>query len=145
MIDKLKRFLFKIRIKLEVWNEDLNRWWDTHLCAVSRSAARSVVMERDMLRDQLEELEDSTATEIEKLTNETIYLKDELAYEHMRNKRLEDELQTVRDRDYKDIYPGLQAENEQLKEEIQKLAEELQKRREGEPDTVPTETASEDS
>ena len=112
-------------------------------------------MERDMLRDQLEELEDGSATEIEKLTNETIYLKDELAYEHTRNKRLEDELQTVRDRDFRDIYPSLQAENKRLLETVEELRAQLVKEIQMRPDNgwtvelvkdeVQPETASEDS
>lgn len=116
----------KIQTTLEVWGEAIKRWWDTHLCVISRSAARQIVMERDMLLEQIEELEDGSSTEIEKLTDETKYLKDELAYEHMRNKRLEDQLQTVRDRDYKDIYPGLQKENEALREDLEHLTEQFQ-------------------
>lgn len=108
----------KITTTLEVWGEAIKRWWDTHLCAISRTAARNVVLERDMLRDSLEELEDHDSAEIEKLTLETLYLKDELAYEHMRNKRLEDELQKVKDRDLKDIYPGLRDEIESLQDEL---------------------------
>ena len=125
----------KIQTVLELWAEAIERWWDTHLCAISRTAARQIVLERDMLRDQLEELEDSSATDYEKLTDENTYLKDELAYEHMRNKRLEDELQTVRDRDYKDIYPGLQAENKRLLETVEELRAQLVKEIQMRPDS----------
>lgn len=111
----------KIQTTLEVWGEAIKRWWTTNLCVISRHAASQVVRERDMALEQLEELEDEMSEEIEKLTDETKYLKDELAYEHMRNKRLEEEVQTVRDREYKDIYPGLQKENEALREDLEHL------------------------
>lgn len=110
------KFWIKIWTALEVWGEAIKRWWDTHLCAISRKAATQVVLERDMLRDQLEELEDQDSTEIEKLTQENTYLKDELAYEHMRNKRLESVIKDRENTNFQNIYPGLMAEITSLKE-----------------------------
>lgn len=128
------KFWIKIQTTLEVWGEAIKRWLDTHLCVISRSAASQVVRERDMALEQLEELEDEMSEEIEKLTNETHYLKDELSYEHLRNKRLEEEVQAVRDRDFKDIYPGLQAAINRLGEENRELRQNFSKIVEGAKD-----------
>ena len=92
------------------------------------------------LQSALEHMEEELNLQIEKLQEENEYLKDELAYSRVRSNRLDEEIKTVRERDFKDIYPGLQAENKQLIEKIEELTKKLE-----EKDEVPTETASEDS
>jgi len=114
----MKKLWIKIRVRLDLWHDAIEHWFDTHVRVVSKKAVRQLVQERDLLRESMEELEDQSSTDIEKLTQENDYLKDELAYEHIKNKRLEEEMQTVRDREYKDIYPGLQAENKDLQEKL---------------------------
>ena len=92
------------------------------------------------LQSALEHMEEELNLQIEKLQDENEYLKDELAYSRVRSNRLDEEIKTVRERDFKDIYPGLQAENKQLIEKIEELTKKLE-----EKDEVPTETTSEDS
>lgn len=92
------------------------------------------------LQSALEHMEEELNLQIEKLQDENEYLKDELAYSRVRSNRLDEEIKTVRERDFKDIYPGLQAENKQLIEKIEELTKKLE-----EKDEVPTEATSEDS
>ena len=122
------------------------------------------------LRTALEVMEEELNEQIEKLQDENEYLKDELSYSRVRSIRLDDEIKTVRERDFKDIYPALQRENEGLRKDIEALTKDVnyhtcqtctvkdceykvragQLKRincphyEGE-DEVPTETTSEDS
>lgn len=120
-LKNMKKLWIKIRVRLELWHDAIEHWFDTHVRVVSKKAVRQLVQERDLLRESMEELEDQSSTDIEKLTQENDYLKDELAYEHIKNKRLEEEVQTVHDRDFKDIYPGLQATISHLEEENREL------------------------
>ena len=122
------------------------------------------------LQSALEHMEEELNLQIEKLQEENEYLKDELAYSRVRSNRLDEEIKTVRERDFKDIYPALQRENEGLRKDIEALTKDVnyhtcqtctvkdceykvragQLKRincphyEGE-DEVPTETTSEDS
>ena len=70
------------------------------------------------LQSALEHMEEELNLQIEKLQDENEYLKDELAYSRIRSNRLDEEIKTVRERDFKDIYPGLQAEIESLQDEL---------------------------
>jgi len=79
--------------------------------------------EKKELQSALEHMEDELTMEIEALQDENEYLKDELATLRVKDKRLEDEIKTVRERDFRDIYPGLQAENEELRNRIIELLE----------------------
>ena len=78
------------------------------------------------LQSALEHMEEELNLQIEKLQDENEYLKDELAYSRVRSNRLDEEIKTVRERDFKDIYPGLQAENKQLIEKIEELTKKLE-------------------
>ena len=77
--------------------------------------------EKKELQSALEHMEDELTIEIEALQDENEYLKDELATLRVKDKRLEDEIKTVRERDFKDIYPGLQATISHLEEENREL------------------------
>ena len=77
------------------------------------------------LQSALEHMEDELTMEIEALQDENEYLKDELATLRVKDKRLEDEIKTVRERDFKDIYPGLQRENEGLRKDIEALTKDV--------------------
>lgn len=77
------------------------------------------------LQSALERMEEELDLQIEKLQDENEYLKDELSYSRVRSNRLDEEIKTVRERDYKDIYPGLQAENKMLQDKIKELEEKL--------------------
>lgn len=79
--------------------------------------------EKKELQSALEHMEDELTMEIEALQDENEYLKDELATLRVKDKRLEDEIKTVRERDFRDVYPGLQAENEELRNRIIELLE----------------------
>lgn len=78
------------------------------------------------LQSALEHMEEELNLQIEKLQDENEYLKDELSYSRVRSNRLDEEIKTVRERDYKDIYPGLQAENKMLIEKIEELTKKLE-------------------
>ena len=78
------------------------------------------------LRTALEVMEEELNEQIEKLQDENEYLKDELSYSRVRSNRLDEEIKTIRERDYKDIYPGLQAENKMLIEKIEELTKKLE-------------------
>ena len=78
------------------------------------------------LQSALEHMEEELNLQIEKLQDENEYLKDELSYSRVRSIRLDEEIKTVRERDYKDIYPGLQAENKMLIEKIEELTKKLE-------------------
>ena len=78
------------------------------------------------LQSALEHMEEELNLQIEKLQDENEYLKDELTYSRVRSNRLDEEIKTVRERDFKDIYPGLQAENKQLIEKIEELTKKLE-------------------
>lgn len=78
------------------------------------------------LKSALEHMEEELNLQIEKLQDENEYLKDELSYSRVRSIRLDEEIKTVRERDYKDIYPGLQAENKMLIEKIEELTKKLE-------------------
>ena len=78
------------------------------------------------LQSALEHMEDELNLQIEKLQDENEYLKDELSYSRVRSIRLDEEIKTVRERDFKDIYPGLQAENKMLIEKIEELTKKLE-------------------
>ena len=107
------------------------------------------------LQSALEHMEEELNLQIEKLQDENEYLKDELAYSRVRSNRLDEEIKTVRERDFKDIYPGLQAENKRLLETVDELREKLVEVLQTKPDSgytielvkdeVPTETTPEDS
>ena len=72
------------------------------------------------LQSALEHMEEELNLQIEKLQDENEYLKDELAYSRVRSNRLDEEIKTVRERDFKDIYPGLQAELADIRERYKK-------------------------
>lgn len=78
------------------------------------------------LQSALEHMEEELNEQIEQLQDENEYLKDELSYSRVRSNRLDEEIKTVRERDYKDIYPGLQAENKMLIEKIEELTKKLE-------------------
>ena len=78
------------------------------------------------LQSALEHMEEELNLQIEKLQDENEYLKDELSWSRVRSNRLDEEIKTVRERDFKDIYPGLQAENKMLIEKIEELTKKLE-------------------
>lgn len=133
----MKKLWIKIRVRLELWADAIERWFDVHVRVVSKRAIRNLVQERDMLRDALDELEDESSSDFERLTNENEYLKGELAILRVERDRLSDMLEDKKDRDYRDIFPGLQAENKQLQAQVKELKAKL--------DEVLSETTSEDS
>lgn len=79
---------------------------------------RGLYEQNKALLTALEVMEEELNEQIEKLQDENEYLKDELSYSRVRNNRLDEEIKTVRERDFKDIYPGLQAEIESLQDEL---------------------------
>ena len=86
------------------------------------------------LQSALEHMEEELDLQIEKLQDENEYLKDELSWSRVRSNRLDEEIKTVRERDYKDIYPGLQAAINQLGEENRELRQNFSKIVEGAKD-----------
>ena len=87
---------------------------------------RGLYEQNKALLTALEVMEEELNEQIEKLQDENEYLKDELSYSRVRNNRLDEEIKTVRERDFKDIYPALQAENKQLIEKIEELTKKLE-------------------
>ena len=77
------------------------------------------------LQSALEHMEEELNLQIEKLQDENEYLKDELSYSRVRSTRLDEEIKTVRERDFKDIYPALQRENEGLRKDIEALTKDF--------------------
>ena len=112
----MKKWFIKISALLEVWAESIDSWWAAHVRGISRAGVVQLVKERDMLMDQLDELEDSASRDYEKMSTEIDYLKDELADAWAKNKRLEGIVKDREDNNFQNIYPGLMAEITSLKE-----------------------------